>query len=151
MAGTYGSRWQAELLKLQLGQQTVPYTQQTLWVAMCNIAPHTAGGSNILSAECSAGGGYARYPIGTNSMFEAVTAAVSQTASGAIATNTATMTISAGTTSNWGDVGWIAIMNTSTIGAGLLLAWATAAATRTILTGDQVLIAAGSMSIQLGP
>lgn len=146
MAGTYGSRWQAQILKHQLGQTL--YTQQTYWVSLCNSTCWTAAGSDSVS-EVSAGGGYARYPIGTNSFFEAVT--VPTLFSGAIATNTSTLTISAGTTSNWGDIGWIRIMDTSTIGAGNTLAWCTAAATRTVLTGDQVLIAAGSLSIQLGP
>lgn len=146
MAGTYGSRWQGQLLKHQLGQTV--FTQQTNWLALCSQTCWTAGGSSIMEPT---GGGYARYPIGTNSMFEAVTVSTVGPTSGAIATNTATLTISAGTTSNWGDIGWIAIMDTSTIGAGNCLAWCTAAATRTVLTGDQVLVAAGSLSIQLGP
>lgn len=84
-------------------------------------------------------------------MFEGVTQATLAPSSGAICTNTATMTISAGTTSSWGNVCIIALMNTATVGTGDVLAWCTAAATRNILTGDQVLIAAGSLSIQVGP
>jgi len=146
MSGTYGSRWQGQVLAYQLGQTT--YTQQTYWVAMCSQTAWTAAGSSIMEPS---GGGYARYPIGTNSIFNAVTVSTVGPTSGAVATNTATMTISAGTTSNWGDIGWIAIMDTSTIAAGNCLAWCTAAATRTVNTGDQVLIAAGSLTIQLGP
>lgn len=148
MAGTFGTYWQGNILKDRLGQATA--TQQTLFLALGTQTLWTAAGT-APSWECSNDGGYARYPIGTNSMFEAVTNATLAPSSGAIATNTATLTISAGTTSDWGSVCIIALMNTTTVGTGDILAWCTAAATRVVAKGDQVLIAAGSLSIQVGP
>lgn len=149
MAGTFGGYWSSQLLKHILGQTTATQ-QQTTWIALGTTTMWTAAGTGP-SWECSNDGGYARYPVGTNSLFEAVTVPGAGPYTGSIATNTATLTISAGTTSNWGAVCMIALMNTATIGTGDVLAWATALATRTVLTGDQVLIAAGSLSIQLGP
>lgn len=146
MAGTFGGYWQNKILADRLGQQTA--TQQTLFLALGTAAVFTAA-TNTFEPYDAATAGYARYPIGTNSMFE--TASVPAAYAGSVATNTATMTITAGALSNWGDIGWIALMNTSTVGQGNVLAWCTAAATRTVLTGDQVLIAAGSLTIQVGP
>ena len=153
MAGTFGGYWQSQILNSLVNNTTLTHTQ-TMWVALGTSAVFTAGGTNTFepfTAASAAGAGYARYGIGTGSCFEAVTVPTAGSLSGAVATNTATLTISAGTTSSWGDIGWIAIMNTTTVGTGDVLAWCTAAATRTVSTGDQVLIAAGSLSIQVGP
>lgn len=153
MAGTFGGYWQSQLLKHILGQATATQ-QQTNWIALGTSAVFTAGGTNTFepfTAASAVGAGYSRYPVGTNSFFEAITVPTAGSLSGAICTNTATLTISAGVASSWGDIGWIAIMNTTTVGTGDVLAWCTAAATRTVSTGDQVLIAAGSLSIQVGP
>lgn len=148
MAGTFGGYWQGQILKDRLGQATA--TQQTVFIALGTTTMWTAAGTGP-AWECSNDGGYARYPVGTNSCFESVTFPGAGPYTGAIATNTATLTISAGTTSSWGFVCMVALMNTATIGTGDVLGWCTAVATRQVLTGDQVLIAAGSLSIQVGP
>ena len=111
---------------------TTPYTQPTAYIALYTVAPtdSTAG------TEVSAGLGYTR---------QAVTFGA---ASGGTASNSAQITIGPNTTTNWGDIVGVALVDSSTIGAGNILFY-TAISAVNITIGDRFFQNIGDLTVSL--
>lgn len=140
--GQFGTHWEQTILMHITGQTSL--TQQTYWIAACTAAPMTGAGTNMALAECegTATANYTRISINTAGW---------TTVSGsspAVTRNTAPVIWQTATSCAWGTIGWIAIMDTSTIGGGDVLAWG--ACTNTAVgTGDTLRIGTQSLSLQV--
>lgn len=137
----FGPYWEVAVLRNITGSQAM--TQYTVYVGLCTAAPLTGAGSNPALCECATNtGGYTRVGIGTN-QWVAVAGS-----SPAVTYNSAAFTWSTSTTS-WGDISYVALFNTSTVNDGNVVAFATAAATKTIATGDQAVLGTQSLALQI--
>lgn len=137
----FGPYWEVAVLRHITGSQNM--TQATWFIGLCTGAPLTAAGSNPALCECCTNtGGYTRVEI-----YTANWVAVSGS-SPAVTYNSAAKTWATSTTS-WGDISYVAIFNTTTINDGNVVAFATAAATKTIATGDQAVLGTQSLALQI--
>lgn len=137
----FGPYWETAILRHITGSQAM--TQYTVWVGLCTAAPLTGSGSNPAVCECATNtGGYSRVGIATDTW-----GAVSGS-SPANTYNSAAYTWSTSTTS-WGDISYVALFNTATVNDGNVIAFATAAATKTIATGDQAVLGTSSLTLQI--
>lgn len=142
MAGTFGGYWQVNILRTITGSQVM--TQQTYWLAACTAAPMTAGGTNMALAECQATNTYAytRYGLAT-SIWKAVSGSTPASVG-----NTTIINYNTATPGAWGTIAYLAIMNTSTVRTGDILAWGPC--TNTVVgTGDTLRIATGSLVLSI--
>lgn len=120
---------ETQLLKWALSANTV--TRPTTWyLGLYTAAPTDAGGGTEVSTTGTA---YARQTIAF-------------TITGNSATNSAIITFPTAT-ANWGTVTHIGIFDTLT--AGNLLYWGTAAASKTITTGDTMQVNSSNITITL--
>lgn len=120
---------ETQMLKWALTGNTV--TRPATWyIALYTAAPTDAGGGTEVSTTGTA---YARQTIAF-------------TVTGNSATNSAIITFPTAT-ANWGTVTHIGIFDTLT--AGNLLYWGTAAASKTITTGDTMQVNASNVTITL--
>ena len=141
--GNFGTYVQVAVLS-QMFDSGTALTGTTMFVGLLSAAPMSTTGSDFVS-EPSAGG-YARVAIGTASWQVVLSGTTSQ--SGSYLLNSANIVFPT-STSNWGTMAYIFASNTSLSGSGPLLWWCTAAASRSVLTGDTVTIGTQSLQVTL--
>lgn len=141
--GQFGTYWETQILKHITSQTSL--TAQTYWVAACTAAPMTSAGTNLALAECATAGnavGYARVIMGTAAW------TVVSGSSPAVVRNSAKITWATAVSPAWGTIAYIALMNTSTIQTGEVLAWG--ACTQTVVgTGDTLSLGTQSLTLQV--
>jgi hypothetical protein len=114
--------------------KTSPYTKPSaVFIGLFRGDP---GETGVITSECT-GGSYARLNI---------TSLMSNPSGGFI--NNSTDILFAQATANWGDITHIGILNSNTLGTGIMCVYASLSATVTINNNEQFRINASNLTFQ---